>query len=82
MKYTTLVKYGNGGGSSNSYIDSSYGTNSSANNSNKNLNVNSAYEYLKTLEEFKDAEDVFEESDDEVEITESETTEPETTNEE
>ena len=38
----------------------------------KNLNVNSAYEYLKTLEEFKDAEDVFEESDNEVETEESE----------
>ena len=28
----------------------------------KNLNVDNAYEYLKTLDEFKDAEDVFEES--------------------
>lgn len=28
----------------------------------KNLNVDNAYEYLKTLEVFKDAEDIFEES--------------------
>lgn len=45
----------------------------------KNLNVDSAYEYLKTLEDFADAEDVLEETPAEETDVEEETTPEETT---
>lgn len=47
----------------------------------KNLNVDNAYEYLKTLDEFKDAEDIFEEPVIEEVVPEEQITEENTTEE-